>query len=206
MARLSTAIALCLAASASAFAPAQQAAKTSALNLAPEKQIGAQAPIGYFDPLGFVKNGPYGSPEENFEHYRGVEVKHGRIAMAAVVGMLTQQTTRFEGFLAPSSDLKFSDVPNGLGALKAVPLEGWAQMAVLIGAHEMLVKQRPGKAPGDFGTGYFGVALDDQSTKQLSALSAEISNGRLAMLGILGMFASEIVHNGEVLAETKVFG
>lgn len=206
MARLSTAIALCLAASASAFAPAQQAAQTSALNLAPEKQIGAQAPIGYFDPLGFVKNGPYGSPEENFEHYRGVEVKHGRIAMAAVVGMLTQQTTRFEGFLSPSSDLKFSDVPNGLGALKAVPLEGWAQMAVLIGAHEMLVKQRPGKAPGDFGTGYFGISLDDQSTKQLSALSAEISNGRLAMLGILGMFASEIVHNGEVLAETKVFG
>lgn len=49
MARLSTAILLSLAASASAFAPTQQSAKTSALNLAPEKQIGAQAPIGYFE-------------------------------------------------------------------------------------------------------------------------------------------------------------
>ena len=125
--------------------------------------------------------------------------------MAATVGMLVQQTTRFEGFISPSADLKFSDIPNGLGALDAVPLAGWVQMAVLVGAHELLVKQRPGKVPGDFGTGYFGFSMDDQSSKQLRALSVEISNGRLAMLGILGMFASEII-NGEVLAETKIFG
>mmetsp|Transcript_4096 Transcript_4096/g.8049 ORF Transcript_4096/g.8049 Transcript_4096/m.8049 type:complete len:189 (-) Transcript_4096:109-675(-) len=157
-------------------------------------------------PLGFIKNGPYGGPEENFRHYRSVEVKHGRIAMAATLGMLTQQTSRFDGFISPSHNLKFDDIPNGLGALKAVPLEGWVQIAVLIGLHEVIIKQRPGKAPGDFGTGYFGVAMDDQSAKQLSSLSAEVANGRLAMLGILGMFASEIVHNGEVLAETKIFG
>jgi len=126
--------------------------------------------------------------------------------MAATLGMLVQQTTRFQGFLSPSSNLKFEDVPNGLGALKAVPLEGWVQMIVVIGLHEVFIKEREGRAPGDFGTGYFGVAMDDQSAKQLRSLSAEISNGRLAMLGILGMFASEIVHRGEVLAETKIFG
>jgi len=49
MARISAAIALCLAASASAFAPAQHSAKTTALNVAPDKQIGVQAPIGYFE-------------------------------------------------------------------------------------------------------------------------------------------------------------
>jgi len=126
--------------------------------------------------------------------------------MAATVGMLVQQTTRFEGFLSPSADLKFSDIPNGLGALNAVPFSGWCQMIVLIGAHELIIKQRDGKAPGDFGTGYFGFTMDDQSAKQLGSLSAEVSNGRLAMLGILGMFASEIVHGGDVLAETKMFG
>jgi hypothetical protein len=57
-----------------------------------------------------------------------------------------------------------------------------------------------------FPLGYWGVVLDDQSSKQLRGLNVEIQNGRLAMLGILGMFASEIVHNGEVLAETKIFG
>ena len=125
--------------------------------------------------------------------------------MAATLGMLVQQTSRFTGYISPSANLKFEDIPNGLGALKAVPLEGWVQMAVLIGAHEVLVKEREGRAPGDFGTGYFGFEMDNQSSKQIKSLSAEVSNGRLAMLGILGMFASEIV-NGEVLAETKIFG
>jgi light-harvesting complex I chlorophyll a/b binding protein 1 len=152
-----------------------------------------------------VKNGPYGTPVENFRHYRGVEVKHGRIAMAATLGMLVQQTTRFEGSLSPSANLDFKDVPNGLAALNVVPLAGWVQMAVLIGVHEIFVKERTNRAPGDFGTGYFGVALDDQSATQLRALNVEVSNGRLAMLGILGMFASEVIH-GEALFETKIFG
>jgi hypothetical protein len=90
--------------------------------------------------------------------------------MAATMGMLVQETSRFEGFLAPSANLKFSDVPNGLAALDVVPLEGWCQMAAVIGAHEFLVQERAGKGPGDYGTGYFGVALDDQSAKQLRLL------------------------------------
>ena len=49
MARLFTTIALCLAASASAFAPAPQAAKTTALNVEIKDQIGVQAPVGYFE-------------------------------------------------------------------------------------------------------------------------------------------------------------
>jgi light-harvesting complex I chlorophyll a/b binding protein 1 len=92
--------------------------------------------------------------------------------------MLVQENYRFDGYLSPSTGLEFSDVPNGLGALDIVPLEGWVQMAVVIGAHELLVKQREGKAPGDFGTGYFGVALDDQSAKQLRLLNVEVQNGR----------------------------
>ena len=50
------------------------------------------------------------------------------------------------------------------------------------------------KAPGNFGTGYLGFKLDDQSAVQLRGLNIEIQNGRLAMLGILGMWASESIH------------
>jgi hypothetical protein len=101
--------------------------------------------------------------------------------MAATLGMLVQENYRFDGYLSPSAGLEFSGVPNGLGALNIVPLEGWVQMAVVIGAHELLVKQREGKAPGDFGTGYFGVALDDQSAKQLRLLNVEVQNGRYVL-------------------------
>eukprot|EP00568_Trieres_chinensis_P007464 CAMPEP_0183291684 /NCGR_PEP_ID=MMETSP0160_2-20130417/1013_1 /TAXON_ID=2839 ORGANISM="Odontella Sinensis, Strain Grunow 1884" /NCGR_SAMPLE_ID=MMETSP0160_2 /ASSEMBLY_ACC=CAM_ASM_000250 /LENGTH=208 /DNA_ID=CAMNT_0025452519 /DNA_START=160 /DNA_END=786 /DNA_ORIENTATION=- len=208
MTRLTAVAACAMVASAAAFAPSmERASAASALNAkAVDKEIGVLPPMGFFDPLGLLKSGPYGSVEDNFRHYRGVEVKHGRIAMAATLGTLVQQTSHFEGYLSPSANLKFEDVPNGLAALKVVPVEGWCQMAVLIGAHELFVKQREGRAPGDFGTGYFGFTMDDQSSKQLRALNVEIQNGRLAMLGILGMWASEIVHNGEVLAETKIFG
>jgi hypothetical protein len=43
-------LALILAASATAFAPAAQTSKTAALNAIPiEKEVGAQAPVGFFE-------------------------------------------------------------------------------------------------------------------------------------------------------------
>ena len=39
-----------------------------------------------YSPLGFIARGPYGSEEANFRHYRGVELKHGRVAMLAALG------------------------------------------------------------------------------------------------------------------------
>jgi len=152
--------------------------------------------------LGLVKNGPYGSEEDNFKRYRSVEIKHGRIAMAAVTGMLVQQNAHFDGFCSPSMDLKFADIPNGLGALSAVPAAGWCQMIITIGLHEVLVRERDGR-PGDFGTGYLGMKMDDQSADQIRALNVELSNGRLAMLGILGMFASENIHGTPLFEVTQ---
>ena len=125
--------------------------------------------------------------------------------MAATLGTLVQENYHFSGEISPSEGLRFEDIPNGLAALDVVPLAGWVQIAVVIGLHEAILKERVNKAPGDFGTGWFGVALDDQSAKQLELLNMEIANGRLAMMGILGMFASEIIH-GEALWETHILG
>lgn len=47
--------------------------------------VGASAPLGFFDPLGFSKGS-----EEQLNNYRESELKHGRTAMLAVVGFLTQ--------------------------------------------------------------------------------------------------------------------
>ena len=50
MARLSAALALALAATASAFAPAaQRPASSTVLSAAVEKEIGVQAPVGFFE-------------------------------------------------------------------------------------------------------------------------------------------------------------
>ncbi len=48
-------------------------------------EIGAQAPIGFFDPLGFLKD----ADQDRFERLRKVEIKHGRISMLAILGHIT---------------------------------------------------------------------------------------------------------------------
>ena len=63
-----------LVAGAAAFAPAQQGASSTALK-AFESELGAQPPLGFFDPLGLLTN----ADQERFERLRYVELKHGRI-------------------------------------------------------------------------------------------------------------------------------
>ena len=74
--KMKTAVLASLIASAAAFAPAKQAAKTSAVASSFEDTLGAQAPLGLWDPLGLLN----GADEERFDRLRYVEIKHGRIS------------------------------------------------------------------------------------------------------------------------------
>merc|ERR1719203_1611907 len=51
------AITALLAGSAAAFAPASMPKASTALNMAFESELGAQPPLGFFDPLGLVADG-----------------------------------------------------------------------------------------------------------------------------------------------------
>jgi len=74
-----------LIAGASAFAPAQQAARTSvATNMAFEDELGAQPPLGFFDPFGQLS----GEDQDRFDRLRYVEIKHGRICQLAFLGQI----------------------------------------------------------------------------------------------------------------------
>jgi len=61
---------------ASAFAPVRSAARSSALTMGYEKELGAQPPLGFFDPLQLLKD----ADQAEFDRLRYIEVKHGRIA------------------------------------------------------------------------------------------------------------------------------
>ena len=50
----------------------------------PLQEIGVQAPLGLWDPLGLLMN----ADQQRFEDLRRFEVKHGRIAMLAVLGVV----------------------------------------------------------------------------------------------------------------------
>ena len=63
-------------ASVVAFAPSSRVARSSALKMGFESEIGAQPPLGFWDPLGLLAN----ADEARFKRLRDVETKHGRIA------------------------------------------------------------------------------------------------------------------------------
>merc|ERR1712154_374569 len=94
---------------------------------------------------------------------------------------------KWPGYLSPSMNLKFNDVPNGLAALSKVPALGWAQMIGYAAFCEISSDQAPGSsgAKGDFGWKLLTAEDPDAKTKKLSA---ELANGRLAMMAIIGMF------------------
>ena len=91
------------------------------------------------------------------------------------------------GYLSPSAGLKFADVPNGLAAISKVPAAGWGQILAYAAFCEVSQDQSPGTpaAAGDFG---FKVLTSSDPAEKTKKLSAELANGRLAMMAIIGMF------------------
>jgi len=183
-------IAASLIGAAAAFAPAQQSARTSvAMNMAFESELGAQPPLGFFDPLGLVADGD----QAKFDRLRYVEIKHGRIAMLAVVGYLVQEAgVRLPGAIDLSGK-EFADIPNGFAALSAISSGGIAQLLFFIGCLEVAWKPAEGSFPGDFGGSDFPVgwiADYDEETK-LKKRAIELNQGRAAQMGILALMVHE---------------
>lgn len=55
--------------------------------LAFENELGVQAPVGFWDPVGFTSDGDVAT----FKRRRSVELKHGRISMMATMGVSVEQ-------------------------------------------------------------------------------------------------------------------
>lgn len=192
-----------------AFFPAGKLASKAALRMGYEDELGVLPPVGFFDPLGKFIKLIYGSwltnntissvglsksaTPERFTRWRTVELKHGRVAMAAVTGYVVQEFVRWPGYIAPP--LKFADVPNGVAAIGAIPFLGWAQIILFVGWLETILKQEEGAEPGTFGTGYFteyGRIGALEGDKKAEKLTKELQNGRLAMLGIMELLTHDV--------------
>ncbi|CAE8672144.1 unnamed protein product, partial [Polarella glacialis] len=155
----------------------------------PAKQVGAMAPLGYFDPAGFSKVGD----KAGFNNLRASEIKHGRVertlvemeqeihcqpAMLAALGAVFQHYVKFPGF---------GDVPSGLGAVEKLPgTFGFAVLFLVSGYLELVIwTQDEKKEPGNFGDpAGFNMYNPDMRAK-------EINNGRMAMFSAIGILAAE---------------
>jgi len=173
------------------LSPASQNAGSSALAAKPfADELGAQPPLGFFDPLGLLASGD----EAKFERLRFVELKHGRISQLAFLGYLaTWSGYRLDGDINMSGT-KFSDVGYGWDAVKEIGTPGVLQIIAFIGAMEIgLWKQKEGSFPGDFSASAVPVGfLGKKSPEdQYKLRAAELNQGRAAMMGILGVMVHE---------------
>merc|ERR1719354_368820 len=171
-------------------------------------EIGVLPPLGRWDPLQIREQGP-----ERYRRFVEMEIKHGRMSMAAVTGVLvTYSGMRWPGYLSTSEGIKFSDIPGGaISSWAALPVAAWFQIVLFVSFLEIyFLKQDPEKDAGDvvpddwlwarYPDGY-DVWLGDGSTKQVGEeelflgktwkLNAERNNGRAAMMGITGMLIHE---------------
>jgi hypothetical protein len=178
--------------SAAAFAPAARVARSSALKMSFESEIGAQPPLGFWDPLGLLKD----ADQARFDRLRYVETKHGRISMLAILGhLVTTAGVRLPGEIAYG--VPFSSVKNGLAAFDTIPAAGIAQIVAFIGLIEI----------------GFGARQEEIEEAQLKAsgwdqetinkkLAIELNNGRAAQMGILALMVHEKLNNDPYVINT----
>mmetsp|Transcript_4787 Transcript_4787/g.12561 ORF Transcript_4787/g.12561 Transcript_4787/m.12561 type:complete len:229 (-) Transcript_4787:240-926(-) len=176
--------------------PSQRAGRSLRSKLAAttfENEIGAQPPIGFFDPLGLLEE----ADDARFNRLRYVEIKHGRIAMLAVVGhMITAANVRLPGDI-DLHGTSFASIPAGIEGLLQVPSLGLLQLFLFVGILELAVMKDvtgTGEFVGDFRNGFIDFGWDVFSPEEKERKrGVELNNGRAAMMGILAMMVHEML-------------
>ncbi|CBJ29489.1 Chlorophyll binding protein [Ectocarpus siliculosus] len=183
-------------------AVATRAQSSSAMKMSFENELGAQPPLGFWDPLYWLED----ADQERFDRLRYVEIKHGRICMLAILGHITQENVRLPGNL--NFETPFADMPNGLTAISKMGPFGVAQIVAFIGFLELFVmKQKEGSFPGDMSRiNPFEKQWEsfDEETK-LRKRAIELNNGRAAQMGIFALVIHEIL-DGEPYIINKIVG
>jgi len=153
-----------------------------------------------FDPLGFAAEGP-----EKYEEMLEAEVKHGRLAMLAGIGIPVSEV--FHGRLADALGLpnllaSGGRAPTTLnGGLDHPVMIAFLMTSIILVGFVEILKPRFTGIPGyygfdplslsDFEPPAFMQAVWDKDDTLLWVSEGEIKNGRLAMLAVAAMVYSE---------------
>jgi hypothetical protein len=175
--------------------------------------------LGFWDPLSLTELNFWGQGDDfTVGFLRHSEIKHGRVAMAAVVGYMVQSF----GVKFPWAP--FDSIPAGIGPeaqWDALPEAAKYQIVLFVGflevysEHSFILEKegqkhyckggKPGYYPpfkGFFNEKYwphplplnlfdpFGFTKKMTPERKEKALLAEVNNGRLAMIGIFGMISA----------------
>ena len=170
---------------------------------------GLNPTIGFWDPLNVAgaSGSLYGfNNEQTIAWYRQAEIKHGRVAMAAFVGMVLQANGWvFPGNIAPGVTFKSCVGATPLDTWDNVPLYGKYQIIAWVGLMELCTEiQKPhylmGGKVGEVNFDPVAKTYSlwdpigsmkkwDDATKARGRL-VELQNGRAAMFGVAGLVSA----------------
>jgi hypothetical protein len=151
------------------------------------KGTGGPRPEDFFDPAGLAR----GASEEKLLELRAQEIKHGRTAMLAVLGWFhTSAGVHYIGDAAARTTV--SD--NSLISATQVPFAAWLQIFFTLMCFEWMftyVVKPPKNRPWDL-LGWTPVIADENYPDWKETQLRELNNGRLAMIGFVGLVAQDL--------------
>lgn len=146
----------------------------------PTSSVGVLEPLGYWDPLGFMKQEGEGDQyyesewkdEATFNYYRAAELKHGRLAMVGLTGMITAAFTRF-----PVEECR-----SAADGLKVINSEAAGGIGIIVLLAAYVESQVPS---GDFKDPLGWGSSDEEYCYGIDMQNKELAHGRLAMSSVL---------------------
>mmetsp|Transcript_1791 Transcript_1791/g.4181 ORF Transcript_1791/g.4181 Transcript_1791/m.4181 type:complete len:211 (-) Transcript_1791:283-915(-) len=203
---IQTILALSAIAQVAAFSglPLSRAPSSSGLKMSAEDMVGSLAPVGFFDPLGLSA----GKPAGELKKYREAELKHGRVAMTAFLGILVGESFNpfFDGKITGPAIYQFQQADAILPLFWVgvtwfiAMIEGqtiisaWQPLQETMNEPLGLAKLSKTHVAGDLR--FDPLNLKPRTDKDLRAMrTKEINNGRLAMIGVVGIVVQELITN-----------
>jgi len=152
---------------------------------------GGPRPNDFFDPAGLAR----GKTEKQLLELRAQEIKHGRTAMLACLGWFhTSAGVHYIGDAAARTTVD----DNPLIGAAQVPFAAWLQIFFTLMLFEWMftyVVKPPKTRPWDL-LGWTPVIADENYPDWKETQLRELNNGRLAMIGIIGLIAADL-YTGE---------
>jgi len=149
-----------------------------------------------WDPFNFCELYKISGNNPDVAWLREAELKHGRMAMLAVFGIIVQSS----GVHLPGNEeVSFADT-NWVTAPSSLPPAAWGQVIAFIGLvegqksaglYDLWNGQTDKREPGDYGWGKDFLSKDPVAADKMRL--KELKNGRLAMIAFMGIAMNHFI-------------